>query len=133
MSWKDVSMTKLKSGVRIETVAEDHDGQRIDKTVHYYLMEVTGGDLADHDHEFEDVAWFDVAEAEALLRSILEAYPEQHEIAYSLGLLLAEVGRYEEAAVFLERAAAGMPDHPRVHHNLREIQQYLARVAASGR
>ncbi len=44
------------------------DGRRIDKTVHYYLMEATGGDLADHDHEFEDVRWFEVAEAEALLR-----------------------------------------------------------------
>ncbi len=25
------------------------DGRRIDKTVHYYLMESTGGDLSDHD------------------------------------------------------------------------------------
>ena len=31
-------------------------------------MEVTGGDLSDHDHEFEDVRWFDVGEAEALMR-----------------------------------------------------------------
>ena len=42
-------------------------GRRIDKTVHYYLMEATGGDLSDHDHEFETVAWFDVAEADALM------------------------------------------------------------------
>ena len=33
-------------------------------------------------------------EAEALAaRSILEAYPEQHDVAYSLGLLLAEMGQ----------------------------------------
>ena len=44
------------------------DGTRIDKTVHYFLMEATGGDLADHDHEFEDVRWIDVAEAEELMR-----------------------------------------------------------------
>ena len=57
----------------VDTIGDIHyrfvrDGRRIDKTVHYYLMEATGGDLADHDHEFEDVRWFDVAEAEALLR-----------------------------------------------------------------
>ena len=40
-------------------------------------------------------------EAEALLRSILEAYPEQHDVAYSLGLLLAEMGRYTEAESYL--------------------------------
>lgn len=44
------------------------DGCRIDKTVHYYLMEATGGDLADHDHEFKDVRWVELAEAEALMR-----------------------------------------------------------------
>lgn len=57
----------------LDTIGDIHyrfvrDGRRIDKTVHYYLMEATGGDLAEHDHEFEDVRWFDVAEAEALLR-----------------------------------------------------------------
>ena len=44
------------------------DGQRVDKTVHYFLMEVTGGDIADHDHEFDDVRWFAISEAEALMR-----------------------------------------------------------------
>ena len=32
-------------------------GTRIHKTVHYFMMEPTGGDLADHDHEFEQVRW----------------------------------------------------------------------------
>ena len=38
-------------------------GTRIHKTVHYYLMAPTGGDLADHDHEFDEVRWirFDAA------------------------------------------------------------------------
>jgi 8-oxo-dGTP pyrophosphatase MutT (NUDIX family) len=44
------------------------DGRRIDKTVRYFLMEATGGDLADHDGEFAEVRWFDLAEAEALMR-----------------------------------------------------------------
>ena len=44
------------------------DGYRIDKIVHYYLMEPVGGDLADHDHEFEEVRWFALGEAEAVMR-----------------------------------------------------------------
>jgi 8-oxo-dGTP pyrophosphatase MutT (NUDIX family) len=51
------------------------DGRRIDKTVHYYLMEAIGGDLSDHDHEFETVDWFDLAEAEALM-----SYPTERDI-----------------------------------------------------
>jgi 8-oxo-dGTP pyrophosphatase MutT (NUDIX family) len=50
-------------------------GRRIDKTVHYFLMEATGGDLADHDHEFEAVAWFDLSEADAVM-----SYPTEREI-----------------------------------------------------
>lgn len=57
----------------IDSVGDIHyrfvrDGQRIDKTVHYFLMEVTGGDIADHDGEFVDVRWFTISEAEALMR-----------------------------------------------------------------
>jgi len=38
-------------------------GTRIHKTVHYFLMEPVGGDLALHDHEFDEVRWiqFDAA------------------------------------------------------------------------
>jgi 8-oxo-dGTP pyrophosphatase MutT (NUDIX family) len=38
-------------------------GTRIHKTVHYYLMDPIGGDLARHDHEFDEVRWipFDAA------------------------------------------------------------------------
>jgi len=70
-------------------------------------------------------------EAEALLRSILEAYPEQFEVAYSLGLLLAEMGRYVEAETYLARAAEGMPDHPGAARNLRAVREYLARSRGS--
>lgn len=42
-------------------------GQRIHKTVHYFLMEPVGGDLAGHDHEFEQVRWVSFAEAAAML------------------------------------------------------------------
>ncbi len=42
-------------------------GQRIHKTVHYFMMEPTGGDLANHDHEFEQVRWIPFAEAPSML------------------------------------------------------------------
>ena len=43
------------------------DGERVQKTVHYYLMEPTGGDTAQHDHEFDRVEWRHMSEAERLL------------------------------------------------------------------
>jgi 8-oxo-dGTP pyrophosphatase MutT (NUDIX family) len=42
-------------------------GQRIHKTVHYYLMDPVGGDLAGHDHEFEQVRWITFDEASSML------------------------------------------------------------------
>ena len=42
-------------------------GTRIHKTVHYFLMAPTGGDLADHDHEFDEVRWISMAEAPEIL------------------------------------------------------------------
>jgi 8-oxo-dGTP pyrophosphatase MutT (NUDIX family) len=42
-------------------------GTRIHKTVHYFLMEPTGGDLARHDREFEQVRWLRFDEAPAVL------------------------------------------------------------------
>ena len=67
------------------------DGRRIDKTVHYYLMEAIGGDLSDHDHEFEAVDWFDLAEAEALM-----SYPTERDI---LARALPVAGIVPDAAV----------------------------------
>ena len=40
-------------------------GTRIHKTVHYYLMEPVGGDLSLHDHEFDEVRWVSVEDAQA--------------------------------------------------------------------
>jgi 8-oxo-dGTP pyrophosphatase MutT (NUDIX family) len=42
-------------------------GLRIRKTVHYFLMEPTGGSLDDHDREFEEVRWVGFDDAPALL------------------------------------------------------------------
>lgn len=43
------------------------DGTRIHKTVHYFLMEPTGGDLARHDHEFDQVRWIAFDDAPGVL------------------------------------------------------------------
>ena len=42
-------------------------GARIHKTVHFWLMEPVGGDLAGHDHEFDEIRWVALADAPALL------------------------------------------------------------------
>jgi 8-oxo-dGTP pyrophosphatase MutT (NUDIX family) len=38
-------------------------GVRHFKTVHFYLMEMVGGDTANHDGEYDVVEWFPIAEA----------------------------------------------------------------------
>jgi 8-oxo-dGTP pyrophosphatase MutT (NUDIX family) len=40
---------------------------RIHKTVHYFLMQPTGGDLGRHDHEFDEVRWIAFDEAPTIL------------------------------------------------------------------
>ena len=42
-------------------------GTRIHKSVHYFMMEPTGGDLDRHDREFDQVRWIDFAEAATTL------------------------------------------------------------------
>lgn len=42
-------------------------GRRIHKTVHYYLMDAVGGDLAGHDREFAQVRWITFDEAISML------------------------------------------------------------------
>jgi 8-oxo-dGTP pyrophosphatase MutT (NUDIX family) len=39
------------------------DNARIRKRVHMFLLRATGGDVADHDDEMEDVRWFPMDEA----------------------------------------------------------------------
>lgn len=50
---------------------------RFHKTVHFFLMEPIGGDLALHDHEFDEVRWVELDEALRLMshateRSVVE-------------------------------------------------------------
>jgi 8-oxo-dGTP diphosphatase len=39
------------------------DGQRVRKRVSFFLMDAVSGDVADHDHEMEEVRWFPASEA----------------------------------------------------------------------
>jgi 8-oxo-dGTP pyrophosphatase MutT (NUDIX family) len=56
------------------------DGTRIHKTVHYFLMEPTGGDLARHDAEFERVRWIAFDEAGGIL-----SFPTERELVATAG------------------------------------------------
>lgn len=72
-----------ETGLRVRIVAplgEIHywfvrQGTRFSKTVHYYLMESLGGDLAEHDREFDEVRWVDFDET-----SGLEMFPTEREL-----------------------------------------------------
>lgn len=45
---------------------------RFHKTVHFYLMRAVGGALEDHDHEFDEVGWFQLEEALELMTHATE-------------------------------------------------------------
>jgi 8-oxo-dGTP pyrophosphatase MutT (NUDIX family) len=54
---------------------------RYHKFVHYFLMRAVGGDFSAHDHEMEDAAWFDPAEARRRMsfaneRRLLDLIPD---------------------------------------------------------
>lgn len=63
------------------------DGTRIHKTVHYFLMAPTGGDLARHDAEFERVRWVAFEEAASLL-----SFATERELVATAADRLGEVG-----------------------------------------
>jgi 8-oxo-dGTP pyrophosphatase MutT (NUDIX family) len=54
---------------KLETVhyVYQHDGRPIDKTVHFYLMELASDEVGETDGELTRVAWHPLAEAEAAL------------------------------------------------------------------
>lgn len=50
-------------------------GVRFHKTVHFFLMQPIGGSLDEHDHEFDEVAWFQLEEALEIM-----SYPTEREV-----------------------------------------------------
>jgi 8-oxo-dGTP pyrophosphatase MutT (NUDIX family) len=61
-------------------------GVRIHKTVHYFFMVPTGGDLARHDHEFEEVRWVSFDDAAHLL-----TFETERALVLRAGMELASV------------------------------------------
>ena len=49
-------------------------GERVHKFVHFFLMRANGGDMAQHDHEYDDVRWVNVRDARRMLS--FETYRE---------------------------------------------------------
>ena len=78
-------------------------GTRIHKTVHYFLMEPAGGDLARHDHEFDEVRWipFDAAP------TMLTFETERNLVAQAAALL--RDGPSAPPPASLDRASAEAP------------------------
>jgi predicted CXXCH cytochrome family protein len=68
-------------------------------------------------------------EAERVLRDGIQHVPNQGELYYSLGLLLAEERRLEEAAGELGKAAELLPHRARVRYNYALALQHLGRRA----
>ena len=66
--------------------------------------------------------------AEDVLRSGLEDLPQEGELHYSLGLLLAQKGDRSGSAAALGEAASLMPDRPRVQYNHGLAEQHLGHV-----
>jgi tetratricopeptide (TPR) repeat protein len=66
-------------------------------------------------------------EAEDVLRAAIKQAPENGELRYSLGLLLAEQNRLEEATRSLKQAAQLMPSRARVRYNYALALQHLGR------
>lgn len=57
---------------------------QIDKVVHHYLLRAVGGDVAQHDHEYDLVGWYGVTEALRLMtyeneRTVVERAGERLE------------------------------------------------------
>jgi tetratricopeptide (TPR) repeat protein len=66
-------------------------------------------------------------DAEQQFHKIIELEPDNGEAYYSLGLLLAEEKQLEEAADYLEEAAAIIKTNPRVFYNWGLCLQHLGR------
>ena len=72
-------------------------------------------------------------EAERVLREGIARQPQEGELHYSLGLLLAEEQRFAEAAQSLGRAADLLPARARVRYNLALVLAKLGRAREADR
>ncbi len=63
--------------------------------------------------------------AELLFKDYLKYEPNNADALYSYGLLLSEMGRYDESLALLLEAAKAAPDRPRVHHNIAMMYDFM--------
>ena len=83
--------TREETGLQVELVAPVdairyffvHGSVRYHKTVHFYLMRPTGGDVSLHDHEFDEVRWVQLEEALSLLN-----YPTERAVLNAAAALI---------------------------------------------
>lgn len=61
------------------------EGVLVRKVVHHFLMEPVGGDIADHDHEYDVVDWVDIHEATERM-----SYANERKIVQRAGELIME-------------------------------------------
>jgi 8-oxo-dGTP pyrophosphatase MutT (NUDIX family) len=80
-------------------------GTRIHKTVYYFLMQPTGGDLGRHDHEFEQVRWIRFDEAPTLL-----TFETERALVARAAQRLAGAGLGENGAVETSPTAGAAAD-----------------------
>ncbi|HEY7598901.1 MAG TPA: NUDIX hydrolase, partial [Candidatus Limnocylindrales bacterium] len=73
-------------------------GERIHKTVHYFLMAATGGDTGRHDHEFDEVRWVPVAEARRLMSFATERDIVEQALTLAAGATAREDGDMHAAS-----------------------------------
>jgi len=68
----EVKIEKVLTPVTYWYVCEE---EKIKKTVYYFIMKFTGGDITKHDHEMEEVEWIDASEVEKRL-----TYPSDRKV-----------------------------------------------------
>ena len=71
-----------------------HGRTRFRKTVHFFLMRPTGGRLEDHDHEFDEVGWFQIDEALKVM-----THATEREVVHRAAELLAARREVAELSV----------------------------------
>ena len=78
------------------------NGTKHKKAVHFYLMNYLSGDTANHDHEVDEAAWFEISAAKKALKYVNEKR--------LIDLGLEELAKLEGDPMELETLVARRPD-----------------------
>lgn len=99
----ETALREVREETGIQVEAEDSLGAisyffvrqrtRFHKTVHFFLMRPVGGSLEEHDHEFDEVRWFQLEEALQIM-----TYPTEREVVERAAEALARRQQPEEAS-----------------------------------